>query len=218
VNAGPAVGAGQRTATQEAERAAIERLEAFAARLERLGIEDFRQVQFHETDPGLREAARREAERVAEQHGLRSVLDDGRARVREYVLAAYGGSTFRPTWVALNWGLSSGTTKDRVATALAVEDAASAAVVEPYGTIDLLEVLRTPFELIAEGAPIRSWDEDRLLSPLREFASQRGPLVVSALVAALVVVAVVVGGGWAAIATAALLISLAVGFVRRRPS
>jgi hypothetical protein len=170
-------------------RAAIERLEAFAAELERLGIEDFRQMALSRTAADSRDGARREAERIAAEAGLTDLVTQARKTVRDYLLRTYGAQTYRPTWIALNWGLSLGSADDRIAAIQAVEDAATAVAVEGIAPPDVTEPLRAAFDLIARVHPLSSTADGalRVAPPV----SDRNPILTIAAATFVIVVAVV---------------------------
>ena len=130
------------------------RVETFLATLARLGPDDLMRTALGRGDEREREAAREEAERLARDAGLDDLLAEARAAVRERVLRAFDEALFRPTMVGLNWGLSEGTTDDRVATIRACEDAVTAAVVEPFAPAATLARLDSPFELIERGRAV----------------------------------------------------------------
>jgi hypothetical protein len=134
-------------------RAAERRLEAFAASLGRIGVEDFRQVALSDVLAPDREALRAEATGIARGAGLGVLHDDARRTAEQYVLRVYAAGSYRATWFALNWGLSLGPTRDRVAAIVAVQDAATAAVIEPFAAPELVEALRAPFETVALARP-----------------------------------------------------------------
>ena len=136
-----------------APHAAERRLEAFAASLEQIGVEDFRQVALTDALGPDRELLRIEAARIATEAGLEVLAIDARREAEEYVLRMYPGGGYRPTWFALNWGLSLGPTRDRVAAVIAVQDAATAAVIEPFALPELVAALRAPFETVALARP-----------------------------------------------------------------
>lgn len=152
--------------------AALERLAAFGARLERISLDDFRQMALSPSAARDRAAARTAAEQVAAASGMAELVDDVRARVRAHMDRVYTGGVYHPTWVTLNWGLSTGPVQDRVAATAAVEDAALATVVDGQAPDEIVATLREPFELIAEAHPPRpggdalpSVDEVRRLGP-----------------------------------------------------
>lgn len=199
-------------ADESIRQAAIERLEAFAADLERLGIEDFRQMALAIGAADQREAPRREAERIAAAAGIEDVLDRAQTNVRDYVLRAYGAGTYRPTWIELNWGISLGPVDDRVAAAKAVQDAATAVVVEEIAPPEVAEPLRAPFDLIAGVHPLTTTtDAAPSLTGLVERGNPIATMVASMLV--MVAILAIAFGLWP---LAAVFIALAASVARRR--
>ena len=168
--------------------AAIARLEVLAGRLDRLGLDDFRQMALSPSAALDRDEARRTAEAVAAEAGLTSLVDDARRRVREHLEQVYTAGGYHPTWVTLNWGLSTGPVEDRVAATAAVEDAALAAIVDGVAGDAVVAELRAPFELIAVAHPPRPGGDSL---PTLEESRGRGPFV--ALVT-IVLVAIDIGG------------------------
>jgi hypothetical protein len=80
-------------------------------------------------------------------------MEDARAATRDEVTRAYSHAMYQPTLIGLNWGLSSGTTEDRIAAAVAAEDAAIAEVAKDVVDRDLYDRLRAPFDLLAAMHP-----------------------------------------------------------------
>jgi hypothetical protein len=156
-------------------RAAIDRLERFAARLEHVSAEALRQVALPNPDSAERQALRSQADTIARDAGMTAAVDDARERVRDYVMRVYAASNYRPTWIGLNWGGSMGPVTDRLGTIAAVQDAATATVIEPFAPTELLTDLMAPFELIAAGVTTRDGFETPRLVDLRRV--QGGPLV-----------------------------------------
>jgi hypothetical protein len=114
-------------------------------------------------------------------------------------LRRYDEGGFRPTMVGLNWGVSEGTARDRVAAAVAAEDAVSAAIVEPYLDEATLAALASPFELIDRGREVRTeFDLSRATADRLERRS--GDPVAVVIVIALSVVAIgglgLAAGSW----------------------
>jgi len=104
-------------------------------------------------DPAI-DAAVVEATRLAVDHGLSDLLDRAQNEARAAVLRRYDAGGYRPTMAGLNWGVSEGRAQDRVAGVVAVEDAITAAVVEPWASAALLTTLSSPFELIQRGGEV----------------------------------------------------------------
>jgi|GEM_PF-3075915 len=134
--------------------AANQRLRTFGARLERIGLDDFRQLALSPTASDDRSPARTSAREAIQTAGLDDVADGAQAAVSAYMDRVYVGGAYHPTWVALNWGLSTGSVQDRVAATEAVQDAALAMVGEGIASDDIVATLRAPFELIADVHPM----------------------------------------------------------------
>jgi hypothetical protein len=169
------VSAGGAIAADEVRRQALDRLERFATRLEHLSAEALRQVALPNPDSAERRALRAIGDEVARDAGLVALVDDARERVRDYVMRVYATSNYRPTWIGLNWGGSMGPVTDRLGTIAAVQDAAAAAVIEPFAPPDLVAELAAPFELIADGVTTKDGFDTPPLVDLRRV--QGGPLV-----------------------------------------
>ncbi len=148
------------TGTGDEERAAaIGRFEAFAASLERFSVEAFRTVSLRVRDPDDRDRLAREAAAIAAAAGIGNVLERAREAAVRHVTGVYDEGMFRPTLVGLNWGLSDGPTRDRVAIVHAVQDAVAAAVLGPLAPPGLTAELTDPYDAIASGplAPRDPW-------------------------------------------------------------
>jgi hypothetical protein len=209
----------QQGATEDLDprAAASARLRTFGARLERLGLDDFRQVAMAPTAAEDRATARAAASAAIEAAGLADLVAETRADVRAYMDRVYAGGVYRPTWVALNWGLSTGSVQDRVGSMAVVEDAALATIAEGLAPPEAIDVLRAPFELIADAHPMPHGGD---ALPTIDDVRRVGPLwgIVAVLLIGLAVVGWV-AGGWPIVALVA-----AVGIVvwlrggRRRPT
>lgn len=159
--------------------AANERLRTFGERLERIGLDDFRQLVLSPTAADDRSAARASASRAIEAAGLGSVADEAQVAVRAYMDRVYVGGAYHPTWVAPNWGLSTGSVQDRVAATEAVEDAALGMIAEGIAPDDVVATLRAPFELIADAHPMPlGGDAPPTLGDLRRLGSVWGSIAV----------------------------------------
>ncbi len=121
--------------------AAEERVRALFERVDRLTPDELGRIGLVGHDPVERRRLLDEVDAIARRTGRLALLDDVVTTAREALLARIGSGTFNPTWVTLNWGLSSGTTESRVAIIEAVEDAAAAAVIEDVADPDLIEAL-----------------------------------------------------------------------------
>jgi hypothetical protein len=203
--------------TPEALPATRARVAAFARDLERLSLADLVQTVVSPTPSAAREAARLEAERIAREHGLDAILADARSAVREYVLRVYDEGLYRPTMVGLNWGLSAGTSRDRVAAVRATEDAMTAAVIEPFAPDELVAELAGPFEVISRGHPV----DDVLTLPAGAASAlgsiDRGGLVVAATVLALAAAGIAFVTGLWPLIVVALMAALLLSRRRARP-
>lgn len=193
---------------------AHERLRAFGATLERIGLDDFRQLALSWTAAADRSAARATARQAVDAAGLGHLADEAAAAVFAYMDRLYASGSYHPTWVALNWGLSTGPVQDRVAAAEAVQDAALATVAEGIASDAVLATLRAPFELIADVHPMpRGGDTLPTLHDLRRL----GPVWGS--VAALLVGCAVLGwflGAWPGLLVAAVAALVVDAWLRTR--
>jgi hypothetical protein len=131
------------------DNAAADRLEAFLARLDRLGLEDLRLLALPLPDPTERGALLTEVDRVATEAQRGNLVEEGRRRSREAIFRAYDRHQYDPTWAGLNWGRSLGTSRDRLGLVLAAEDAAVAAVLSDLLDEDTVITLTEPFERAA---------------------------------------------------------------------
>lgn len=134
-------------------QAGRDRADRFLASLMAIGAGDLARVSLG-PDTEARGIARREAEALAQQHGLTATLGDARREVRETLDRRYDDAIYRPTMVGLNWAVSAGSVDDRVRAAEAAQDAVTAAVVEPFADADLLTTLASPWELIERGRDV----------------------------------------------------------------
>ncbi len=101
-----------------------------------------------------RAAARSTAVEAITAAGLGDLAEEARAAAVAYMDRVYTSGGFHPTWVAPNWGLSTGPIADRVAATAAVEDAALATIGDGIAPDDVVDTLRAPFELIAAVHPM----------------------------------------------------------------
>ena len=129
----------------KAEEAA-HRLDAFVARVHRLDLEDLRLISLPLPDPDQRAELLAYIDRAADAVGRRPLVDDARSTASDAIVRAYTNHQYDPTWVALNWARSLGTSKDRLGLILAAQDAAVAAVLSDVLEDDLAADLSEPFE------------------------------------------------------------------------
>lgn len=164
--------------TSAAAEASI-RVAAFGARLERLGLDDYRQVALPALSSDDRASARAAAEQVADAQGLVTVWLDARRAVLTHMDRVYSGGAYHPTWAGLNWGLSTGPVHDRVAATVAVEDAALAAVVDGLAPAEVVDALRGPFELLSDAHPMPvGGDALPTLDDVRRLGRARGLIMI----------------------------------------
>jgi hypothetical protein len=132
--------------------AAVRRVRTFLARLDRLDRDDLQRVGLPMPNAS-RVAARDRAVDAAIVAGRRALMDDARRAVVEGAFGEYAKAGYRPTWLGtLNWGISTGRAEDHVAAALALEDAAIAAVAEDLVPADDVDELTAAYDLLARGA------------------------------------------------------------------
>jgi hypothetical protein len=145
--------------TERDDPRVVARVEAFFARLDRLGNDGIGQTPVPAADRVRRGEVRDAATAAAIAAGRGQLLEESRRAARELALRRFGSRVFRPTWVGLNWGQSLGTVEDRVAIAEIFDDAATAAVVadiaEPEIAADLLSGLEA-LESTSPGPPEQS--------------------------------------------------------------
>jgi hypothetical protein len=146
----------------EAERddpRVVARVEAFFARLDRLGNDGVGQAPVPAADRARRDEVRDAATAAAIAARRGHLLEDSRSAAREVALRRFGSRVFRTTWVGLNWGQSLGTVEDRVAIAEIFDDAAMGAVVadivQPEIAADLQSGLEA-LESTSSGPPEQS--------------------------------------------------------------
>ncbi len=205
-------------ATPEVVEAAERRLAAFLEDVAHLDGSAFAQTALSRAAlADARAAARADADRIAREVGLDALATDARACVRAHIVRTYDDALYRPTMVGLNWGLSEGTVEDRIAAMMAAEDAVTAAVLEPYLSDHVLELLTSPFELITRSQAIdASFDMTRATARAVGSAgparwTQRWPLLLVVLVALLATVT-----GWWPVAVIVVLAAAIVGWFRSR--
>ncbi len=115
--------------SDDARRQARARVEALFEQLNTLTPDELGRI-------GLRRPAEERrsllaaVDEAASRTGRRDLVAEARREASDIVMRRYADGTFRPTWIALNWGLSGGTVEDRVAVVEAVADAASVAAVD----------------------------------------------------------------------------------------
>ncbi len=86
--------------TLDPRAAANERLRVFGLRLERTGLDDFRQMALSATAARDRASARSAAVRAIAEAGLGDLAEDARGAAIAFMDAMYASGGFHPTWVA----------------------------------------------------------------------------------------------------------------------
>jgi len=104
----------------------IDALKGVVAALDR---EDVQRISLPLPDDARRAALAR-AVAAAEAADRGPELAGLRKRMRHEAFVRYDRALLRPTWLGLNWGLSSGTSEDRAAVAAALDEAAVLAIAD----------------------------------------------------------------------------------------
>lgn len=123
------------------EAGARARLEALFARIDRLTPDELARFGLRRDDDDERAELRRTVAAAARASGRSALVSEARASVREAVLARYSAGSLHQTWIEINWGLSQGTTADRVAIVDALQDAAAAVIVADLVDPEVTEAL-----------------------------------------------------------------------------
>jgi hypothetical protein len=105
---------------------AIERLERFAGRLERLSVEVLPTFASRSLDATAHGRATDAAERVAAEDDVEAALDVARQAMVDWVARLYSTQQPYPEWVGRSLGRSSGTAEDRADVAMTLGDAVTA--------------------------------------------------------------------------------------------
>lgn len=122
--------------------AAQARLQTLFRAFDRLTPDELARIGYRPAADEEREALLAAVDEAAERTGRTALVDEARSLTWAMVLRRFGDGTLHPTWLALNWGLSSGTAEDRVAIAEILADAAAATVVEDALEPGVAEALR----------------------------------------------------------------------------
>jgi len=177
------------TATLPARDAATTRVHALFAEFGRLGREDLAAIVVPGPD-SVRHQARERAVAAAREAGLGDLLDAAREAVREGTLSEFGDAMYRPTWIDLNWAVSMGTARDRVAVVGALDDAMIATVAHDRISDADREALWWAYERVAGLARGRASTESLAAASDRY---RSGPArVVLAVVTAVILVSLVI--------------------------
>jgi hypothetical protein len=133
---------------REGEAMARARVDALFARFNSLTPDELGHIGLRRTDPKHRAAQIEAVEDAARRSNRSALLGEARSEARGIVIRRYSSGTLHPTWLALNWGLSQGTTEDRVAIIEALSDAVAVAVVEDLVRAEVTEDLSLDAERV----------------------------------------------------------------------
>jgi hypothetical protein len=186
------------------------------ALLDRLTRVDLQVVVVPPPDSERLEAQDR-ARTAAAAAGRRELLASSRAAARELTLRAFARAGFSGTWAVTDMAVSVARPEDRVAAAIAFEEAAMAAVVEDLVDEETLETLRSTSDDLVSLTGLPSPGSLSAIGAPTELEG-RGLLVVT-LVAILVIglaALAFVAGGRSALVALALAIAMVAGLWRRR--
>jgi len=128
-----------------------ERIAALTASVAGLDREDVQRISLPLPDDARRAALGRAIE-AAEQQGRSAELATLRKTMRHEAFVRYDRAILRPTWLGLNWGVSSGTSEDRVAIAAAFDEAAVLAITDDLLAEDDRDVLAWAPEVLLGSA------------------------------------------------------------------
>lgn len=129
------------------------RLDAFAAALDRLSVEDLLALAARPLDPTAMEAVRAEAERVAHASGRVAAIASAHERIERFVLALFNASTLQPGWMEANWGRP-GTAADRAHLAGSLRDAVTALALEDVLAPEAAAELLGPWSALVDEGPV----------------------------------------------------------------
>jgi len=201
-------------------RAARARVEALFRRFNRLTPDELGRVGLLRS-PEERAALLAAVDTAASEAGRQELVAEAREQARDIVMRRYSDGTFRPTWIALNWGLSGGTVGDRVAVVEALADAAAAAAVADVLDRDAAAALAADAEHVLDLAGGSAFDGalGRALRQPEDPALRRAPRRQRAVLAVVAVIVVLISLAGLAVGTvqgvigSLLAVVIAVGFV-----
>jgi hypothetical protein len=113
--------------TESEARTMDERVAALKTAVAALDREDVQRISLPLPDDARRAALGR-AIAAAKSAGRGEALAKLRKTMHHEAFVRYDRAILRPTWLGLNWGVSSGTSEDRVAIAAAFDEAAALAI------------------------------------------------------------------------------------------
>ena len=192
--------------------AAKARVDALLDRLTRVDL----QVVVVPPPDSARLDAQERARAAAAAAGRGALLASSRAAARELTIRAFARAGFSGTWAVTDMAVSVARPEDRVAAAIAFEEAAMAAVVEDLVDEVTLETLRSTSDDLVSLTGLPSPGSLSAIGTPTELDG-RGPLVVT-LVAILVIglaALAFVAGGRSGLVALALAIAMVAGLWRR---
>ena len=209
----------------DGETTARARLEALFTTFNRLTPDELGHIGLLRDDGPARSALLATVEAAARRADRSALLGEARTEARDVVMRRYAEGSLHPTWVGLNWGLSQGTTEDRVAIVEALADAAAAAVVEdlvdPSVTealaLDAGHILALAIGEASEGSLAHAIEPPP--AGFRDTPGRRIAVVVGAVVVGLLVFAVgtVLAGPYLGIAGGIVVALIEIALARRDP-
>jgi hypothetical protein len=136
----------------------VVRLDAFAAALDRLRVEDLLALAARPLDPAASATAQVEADEAARFAGRGATLRAAHERVDRYVLGMFNASTLQPGWMEANWGRP-GSAADRANLARSLRDAVTALALEDVLSDEACAVLLGPWAALLDGDAAGEADE-----------------------------------------------------------
>jgi len=177
----------------EGEAMARARVEALFAQFNALTPDELGRIGLRRADPVRRAPRIAIVEDAARRADRGVLLGEAREEARNVVLGRYAEGSLHPTWVGLNWGLSQGTTEDRVAIVEALIDAAAAAVVSDLVSAEITDDLSLDAEQVLglAGGEVSEGSLAHAIEPpppgMGDSRGHRGAVVVGATLVGLVV-------------------------------
>jgi len=204
----------------DAQRAARSRVEALFRQLNTLTPDELGRIGLLRP-PEERASLLAAVDAAAGETGRRDLVAEARREARDIVMRRYADGTFRPTWIALNWGLSGGTVADRVAVAEALADAAAVAAVSDALDPEIADALAADAEHVlglaggsaSDGALVRGLRQPEDPALRRTPGRQRAVLFAVAVISVLISLAGLAVGAAQGMVGSLVLLAIAIGFV-----
>ncbi len=179
----------------EGEAMARARVEGLFEKFNALTPDELGHIGLRRADPERRAARIAIVEDAARRADRGVLLGEAREEARRVVLERYAEGSLHPTWVGLNWGISQGTTEDRVAIVEALIDAAAAAVVRDLVSAEVADDLSLDAEQVLglAGGEVSEGSLAHAIEPppagMSDTRSHRGAVIVGALAVLIVMAA-----------------------------